>query len=271
MIHSASRAALAQLEDQLEEVIGSEADLQSVAGELHAVSRVLAGQPRLRRALADPSTAEAARANLAAGVLGGKVSSPAVALVQRVVRYRWSNPWDMTDALSIAGDTLLLGSADKAGHLDDVEDQLFRFGRIVRGDDRLRTLLDDQSVAADRRSALLVDVLGGKTDPVTTALLDQGVRSGRKRTVESAIDELLELTATRRGRSIADVASAVPLSDRQLDRLAMALTRLYGRTITVRVQVDPAVRGGLVIRVGNEVIDGSVAQRLATVRAELAG
>lgn len=271
MIHSASRAALAELEQDLETVIQSGSDLSSVAGELHAVNRLLAGQARLRRALADPATAAAARSQLAAGVLDGKVSPAAVQLVERVATSRWSNPWDMTDALSIAGDTLLLGAADKADHLDDVEDQLFRFGRIVRGNDQLRILLDDQSVPGEQRSALLADVLGSKVDPVTKALLDQGVRSNRKRTIELAVDDLLELTATRRGQSVADVTSAVALSDVQLDRLGTALTRIYGRRITVRVQVEPSVRGGLIIRVGNEVIDGSVEYRLATVRAELAG
>ena len=271
MIHSASRVAMAQLEPQLESFIRAGSDIEAVGQDAHAVSRLLSSQPRLRRALADPSTAAGARSQLAGAVFTGKISASAVELVQRVVASRWSNPWDMTDALSIAGDTLLLGAAEKAGRLDDIEDQLFRFGRIVRGNDQLRTLLDDQSVPAERRSALLADVLGSKVDPVTAALLDQGVRSNRKRTVELAVDDLLDLTATRRGRSVADVTSAVPLSDVQLSRLGTALTHIYGRPITVRTQVDASVRGGLVIRVGNEVIDGSVEYRLATVRAELAG
>lgn len=271
MIHAASRAALAALEQELERLIATDADLPAVAGELYSVNRLLESQPRLRRALADPATAQTARGQLATGLLSGKLSDAALGIVTNTVTSRWSNPWDLTDALSIGGDTLLLGAADKAGQLDEVEDQLFRFGRIARAQDDLRLLLDDSSVPGDRRSALLHSVLDGKADPITVALLEQGVRDGRKRTVDLAVDDLLELTATRRGQSVADVTSAVPLSDEQEQRLSAALTRIYARTITVRTQVDPAVQGGLVVRVGNEVIDGSVARRLATVKAELAG
>jgi len=88
--------------------------------------------------------------------------------------------------------------------------------------------------------------------------------------VESAVDDLLELTAARRGQSMADVTSAVPLDYYQQTRLTAALSRIYGRPITVRIQLDPAVQGGLLVRVGNEVIDGTVVHRLATVRSDLA-
>ena len=273
MIHAASRAALSTLGDQLDTLIstGSAESLSSVAAELYQVNRLLAGQPRLRRSLGDASTAPRSRSDIAHRLLDSKISSGAMDVVAEVVAARWSNPWDMSDAMAIAGDELLLGSADKSGQLDNVEDQLFRFGRIVRGQDELRTLLDDQTVSADRRAALLRSVLGDKVDPITEQLIEQGVRDGRKRTVELAIDDLLELTAQRRGQSMADVTSAVPLDYYQQTRLTAALTRIYGRPITIRVQIDPEVMGGLVVRIGNEVIDGSVAHRLATVRAELAG
>lgn len=271
MIHAASRAALARLQDELESVIRAGGDLPAVAAELYSVNRLLDAQPRLRRALADPATATAARAQLAQGLLTGKISDAALQIVTSAVSYRWSNPWDLTDALSISGDTLLLGAADQTGRLDDVEDQLFRFGRITRAQDDLRSLLDERAAAPDHRASLLHSVLDGKADPVTIALLEQGVRNGRKRTVELAVDDLLELTAQRRGQSVADVTSAVPLTDAQEQRLGAVLSRMYERTITVRSQIDPAVRGGLVIRVGNDLIDGSIARRLATVKAELAG
>ena len=306
MIHAASRAALAQLRQNLQvELRGrsgpsgsgpiavlahlrdtikaqlrddpepATADLGAataeLAGEMHQVSRLLEVQPRLRRAFGDPSTADDRRGEFARAVLTGKISDRALNLVVDAVRLRWSNPWDLTDALSIVGDEILLDSAQNAGHLDNVEDELFRFGRILRAQDDLRGLLDEQSVPAERRVGLLNDVLGTKVDPATLGLLDQAVRSGRKRTIELAIDDLLERTAELRGQSIADVTSAVVLTDAQEERLSAALSRLYDRTITVRTLIDPSVQGGLVVRVGNEIIDGSVAHRLAVVRAELAG
>ena len=219
------------------------AALAQLAGELHQVSRLLEVQPRLRRALGDPSTAAERRTGFARNLLGGKISDPALNLVAQAVSLRWSNPWDLTDALSIVGDELLLDSAQRAGQLDNIEDELFRFGRILRAQDDLRGLLDDQSVPAERRIGLLTDVVGDKVDPVTLALLDQAVRSGRKRTIELAIDDLLERTAEVRGQSVADVSTAVALTDEQEQRLGAALSRWYDRTITVRTLGRP-VRAG---------------------------
>ena len=272
MIHAASRAAQAELRTALGGDLPARAgSLTERAAELHNVSRLFETEPRLRRTLGDPATSAERRRDLAASLLTGKVSDTAVALVSQAVGLRWSNPWDLTDGLSMLGDEILLDSALHAGHLDNVEDELFRFGRILRAQDELRGLLDEQAVPADRRVALMNDVLAGKADPVTVALLDQAVRSGRKRTMELAIDDLLERTAVIRGQSMADVTSAILLSDEQEQRLGAALSRIYGRLITVRTQVDPAVQGGLIVRVGDEIIDGSVARRLADVRAELAG
>ena len=95
--------------------------------------------------------------------------------------------------------------------------------------------------------------------------------SHRKHSVGFAIDDLLQAAARRRERSVAKVVSAVELSDAQQARLVAALTELYGRPISVRTAVEPAVRGGLVVRIGDEVIDGSVAARLTQARSALAG
>ena len=272
MIHAASREAQAELRAALgRDLPARSGTLTELAAELHSVSRLFETEPRLRRTLGDASTAADRRSELAGNLLTGKVSDTAVALVSRAVALRWSNPWDLTDALSMLGDEVLLDSALRGGHLDNVEDELFRFGRILRAQDELRGLLDEQAVPADRRVALMNTVLDGKADAATVALLDQAVRSGRKRTMELAIDDLLERTAIIRGQSMADVTSAIVLSDEQEQRLGAALTRMYDRPITVRTQVDPSVQGGLIVRIGDEIIDGSVARRLAVVRAELAG
>ena len=272
MIHAASRAAQAELRTALgSDLPARTGTLVELPAELHNVSRLLETQPRLRRTLGDGSSSPERRSELAGNLFTGKVSATAVALVSKAVGLRWSNPWDLTDGLSMLGDEVLLDSAHHAGRLDNVEDELFRFGRILRAQDELRGLLDEQAVPADRRVALMNEVLAGKVDPVTVGLLDQAVRSGRKRTMELAIDDLLERTASLRNQSIADVTSAIVLSDEQEQRLGATLSQLYGRTITVRTQVDRSVQGGLIIRIGNEIIDGSVAHRLAVVRSELAG
>ena len=113
-------------------------------------------------------------------------------------------------------------------------------------------------------------VLSDKVRPVTEALLEHAVASSRKRNIELAIDELLEAAAARQARSIARVVSAVGLTDEQESRLAAVLSQLYGRPIAVHTAIDPAVQGGLAVRVGDEVIDGTIASRFAAVRAALA-
>ena len=75
----------------------------------------------------------------------------------------------------------------------------------------------------------------------------------------------------RRGQSVARVTSAVALAPAQEQRLTEVLGRLYGRAIGLQVTVDPSVLGGLVVQVGDEVIDGSIAHRLEAARRRLAG
>jgi F-type H+-transporting ATPase subunit delta len=116
---------------------------------------------------------------------------------------------------------------------------------------------------------LLDSLLRGKADTVTVELLERTVRSGRKHSMALAVDGLLTEVAWRRQRATALVRSAAPLTDEQITRLAAVLREMYGRDIDIRVVIDPAVTGGLVVRVGDEVIDGSVAGRLAAARSAL--
>ena len=273
-MHAASRGALATLRERLSAVTNrfSTVDgLTTLSTELMQVGDLLTAQPLLRRRLADPSTNPEGRADLAAQLLDNRIGTSSVSLVREAVALRWSSPWDLIDALEILSDEVLLAAADQTGTLDAVEDELFRFGRIIDGDSRLSTLLDDMAATADRRVELVRALVGGKVDTVTQLLLEHAVASARKRTLSHAVDALLDLTAEHRNRSTARVVSAVELTAAQERRLAEALTEIYQRPITVLSAVDPRVRGGLVVRVGGEIIDGSVTARLAEIRAALAG
>lgn len=271
MIRAASREALAQLDQRVDAATEAAklTGLQAIAGNLYDMAAVLAGQPQLRRGLANQSRPPADRARLIDKLFEGKVGEPALQLARDAVSLRWSTPWDMTDSLEIAADRIMLQLADQRGKLDAVEDELFRFGRIVDGSDDLRSRLDDQVVPAARRAELLRGVLRGKVEEVTLVLLERAVRSGRKRSVILAVDDLLDEAAARRNRSTATVRTAIELTDEQSRRLASTLAGMYGREIDVRTEIDPSVRGGLVVRIGNDLIDGSVAGRLAAVRAAL--
>jgi F-type H+-transporting ATPase subunit delta len=274
MMRSASREATEHLGRRRDQVVGGDASVEvltALARELYAVAGLLVAQPRLRRALGDPATSPDARAGLIGGLLAEKISSAAAEIAGAAVRERWSSPWDLTDALEGAGDDALFASADREGALDRVEDELFRFERVLDAEGALTSLLDEHVVPPARRVALLDQVLAGKVHPITLALLQHAVVSDRKRTVRLAIDDLLQAAAARRQRSVARVISAIELTGAQLTRLTTALGDLYGRAINIRSAVDPAIRGGLVIRVGDEVIDGSIAARLMQARTALAG
>ncbi|MEO6703944.1 MAG: F0F1 ATP synthase subunit delta [Jatrophihabitantaceae bacterium] len=274
MIHSASREALTELRGRLTAATARFSTTEGLAGlsdELYGVSRVLFGEPRLRRALADPSTEAARRAELAGRLLDGKISASAMQIVRDAVSMRWSAPWDLVDSLELLADEVLFAAADDAGCIDQVEDELFRFERIVADQPQLMVLLDEPLTTTERKVQLLDSVVAAKVHPISRELLKHAVSSHRKHSVTLAIDDLLQAAAQRRDRSVAKVVSAVELTAGQQDRLIAALSELYGRPISVRTSIEPSVRDGLVVRIGDEVIDGSVAARLTQARNAMVG
>lgn len=246
-------------------------DLLALADELFAVARVLQGQLALRRALADPSGKPEDRATLAGRLFGGKVSATTVDLVETIARQRWSHPADLVEAATTLATEASLDAADVRGELDGVEDELFRFGRIVAGDRELARILGDRRAAAEGKNALLDRLLSGKVSPVTEQLLRNVLSAPHVGSADVAIERLSEVASRRRGQSVARVTTAAPLTATQEQRLSDVLGRLYGRQVGLQVTVDPSVLGGLVVRVGDEVIDGSVAHRLEAARRRLAG
>jgi len=271
-MHAASRQALRALRQRLDTVTGKAGSdaLVELAGELTAVAELLTGQPRLRRVVADPSTEPERRADLVARLLDGKIGANSLQVAREAVALRWSTPWDLVDALELTSADVLLAAAENDGVLDRVEDELFRFERILDSQSDLSALLDEAAVPASRRIELLDAVVASKVHPITRELLEHAVASRRRRALSFALGDLLDAAANRRERSIAKVVSAVELSADQQNRLAETLSELYHRSISVRIAVEPAVRGGLIVRIGDEVIDGSVAARLSQVRRALA-
>jgi F-type H+-transporting ATPase subunit delta len=273
-LRSASREAVAILGRRRDEILGAGASqevLSTVASELYSVAALLVAQSRLRRVLGDAASDADGRAQFAGSLLQGQVGAQTIEIVKAAVAQRWSSPWDLTEALERAGDDSLFASAESQGLLDTVEDELFRFERILDGAGELAELLDEQGVDAERRKGLLGSVVAGKVHPITLQLLQHAVGSERKTGINLAIDDLLDVAAARKAQSVARVASPVELTAEQQSRLAAVLTEMYGRPINVRTAVDPSIRGGLVVRVGDELIDGSITTRLLQARSALAG
>ena len=273
VLQAASRESLADLNARLDVFVDQvgDAELEKLGDELFAVTRLLATQPGLRRHLADASVAESSRTGFAERLFGDKIARPSLEALFAAVAARWSRPLDLVDALEILARNATLGAAEKDGKLDDVEDELFRFGRILDREPELAGLLADTDTPTDGRVGLLDRLLGGKVSPVTATLLRQTVLLPRGRHLYAVAEELAELAAARRQRSIARVATPVRLAPEQEDRLRDTLTRLYGRPMSLQIELDEALLGGLVVRVGGEVIDGSVAGRLEAARRALPG
>ena len=246
-------------------------ELLALADELFSVGRLMNGQLSLRRALSDPSGKPEDRAALAQRLFASKVSDTALDLIETVARLRWSHPIDLVDAFSALATEASLDAADVRGELDTVEDELFRFGRIIGGDRELGRILSDRKASTEGRKALLDQLLAGRVSPVTEQLLRNVLTGPHVGTAENAVERLSEVASRRRGQSIARVTTAVALTDAQEQRLADVLRRIYGRTVGLQVTVDPSVLGGLIVQVGDEVIDGSIAHRLEAAERRLAG
>lgn len=265
-----SRTSLAEVEERFNAVAGS-ADLGTLADELFAIADLLDREHGLRRALSDPAKPAEQKAQTVRALLSGKVSDPATATAEAAVSAKWSRAGDLSDVLERLGVVAAVGEAEAQGKLDDVEDELFRFGRIIAGNPELRRALTDTAAPEDGKRQLLRDLLDGKVAPTTLRLVTQLVLHPRGRSLESGLEEYGQLVAQQRQRLVAVVRSAVELSEEQKRRLAAWLKSSYGRDVHLNVEVDPRVLGGFSVRIGDEIIDTTIVGRIEEVRRRLAG
>lgn len=268
----ASREATAAARERLDALADSTAvDVERLAGELAAVTGLLDREVSLRRILTDPAQDGQAKADLLRRILGGQVGGDTLDLLGGLVRSRWSQPRDLVDTIEELAAVAELIGAQRAGKLDDVEDELFRFGRIVQSSPELRLALGDRAATHAAKEGLIRSLLGGRTNPVTERLVTRLVSHPRGRSLGTGLEAYSKLAAARRGRVVAVVTTAVPLSDRQRARLAAALAKLLGHPVHLNLDVDPEVIGGISVRVGDEIIDGSITSRLDEAARRLAG
>jgi F-type H+-transporting ATPase subunit delta len=165
--------------------------------------------------------------------------------------------------------TALVAVAEAEGVLAKVEDELFAFAKAAEQHAELRDALTDQNLPLANRQALVRDSLGGRAHPVTINLLSFVIESGRARDLSKIVDAFVQLAASSREHSVAEIRAAVSLTDKQRDGLQKALSRATGRTVEVKVVVDPTVIGGVVARVDDLVFDGSIASRLEDAKHAL--
>jgi F-type H+-transporting ATPase subunit delta len=264
-----SEQSLAAAQEQFDELL--EADASALADELFAVVDLLDREAVLRRTMSDPSAPDQARVGLVETILGGQLSSSALQAMRIIVAQRWARPADLMEAVETLARRAVLTQAERDGALDEIEDELFRFGRIVTHHAELSSLLSDRAAAQERRRELLDSLLEGKVQPTTRQLLGRVVTAPRSTSLDRGIDALCEQAAGRRGRTVAWVRSATVLTPDQERRLASALGRIYRREVAVHTELDPDVVGGLLIQVGDDVIDGTISRQLDEATRGLTG
>ncbi len=267
----ASRTSMAALREAVNARFDSadEAALATDGQSVLSFASLLGHERTLRQTLADGALESAAKQALLQRLLGEKMSQSALSLISETASHRWSSDADLVDALDETGQSLLLMSAEKQGRLDRVEEEIFRFGRIIDSNPDLQMALTNPAVDEASKAAITSDLLDGKADPITVSLLQSVTTELHGRPVQTAVSDLSTLAAARRGRVVAEVRSARALSEEQSSRLVAALGRLHNRDVQLNVTVDPSIMGGLEVRVGDEVIDATLSTRLEAARRRL--
>lgn len=266
----------------------AEADgvLDRLKDELAVFARALLEHETLRQALVDPSVSVLARWSVVAELLEGRAAPETSALIGFAVRAIAPSelPVVLAEVLALAEDpaerdqvsTGLRGTRDRlrgyaervlqqldsSDAVDGLEDELFRLSRVVDQNATLRRVLTDPSVPVESRVAILSELLAGRSSEAALRISTFAIRAGRVRNLVGTLEWLVELCAEERGRRVAEVRTSVELDDVERDRLASALQRLTARTVEVRTVIDQSVIGGILVSVGDLVLDGSVRLRM---------
>ena len=240
----------------------------ALSSELFFVADVLSSNIAVRRALTDPSRDGKAKAAFISDLLGKKIGALALGLVTELSSLRWSSPKDLVLVVEQLAIEAEASAANIAGELDRVEDEIFTASRAIAGSSELRRALN--SDAKEAKAVLVSQILKGASSS-TVKLVSELVNSWRGRSVESAFADYAHSLAARRNRVIALVRVASPMSSAQVERLSVALNKQVGQPVRVNIEIDTHVLGGVSVRFADELVDGTVSNRLAGAARALVG
>ena len=261
---SATRKALAGTHATLATL--GRADLR-VAEDLLAAGRVVGSSKQLRTALTDGEADAAQKRALVEAVFGSKLAADAVTLLLDLASNHWSDSSDLLEGIEELG----LRVASESAPDVPIDAELFAIERAVASDDELELALGSKLNPAASKVQIVDRLLAGTASPQTVAIVNHLVQQPRGRRIGELLRHAAFVVAEQRGFEIATVTTATPLSAAQLERLVRGLEAQYGRALRVNTIVDPAVLGGVRVQIGDDVIDGSVASRLSSLRQKLAG
>ena len=263
-----SDAALAAVLEKTEEVLGDGEQGVAVGDDLFGFARTLDQQHALRRALTEPAVPLEAKSSLLRRLMGDQLDEKSLQVIESAIDKRWSRAGDLADTLESASVTAHVAQADKHGQLDELEDHLFRFGRIVEGNAAMRDVLADREKPLAGKRAMLETLLEGKVDEPTKHLLGQAV-AVRRRSLAAVLASYQKVAASRRDSLVATVWVAAPISEDQRERLSAALAKQYDKDVHLNFVVDPQVLGGVRVAIADEVIDSTVQTRLRLAQRRL--
>jgi F-type H+-transporting ATPase subunit delta len=268
-----SRVSVLSLRGVLDEKIKtlSANDAAQFSNDLFTILTVLSTSVGMRRALTDNARDAGAKAELISNIFGNKINPPAQSLLAAAAGMRWSSPSELADAIEQFAVEAQAIVADKNNELDKLEDQLFDFARVLVANPELRQALNTATDSADGKVTLLNSIVKTKYAGATINLLNRVVVLRRGRNLDATLAAYSHYVSIRRNRLVAHVRTAVELSPAQQQSLITALGKAVGETVHINVEVDPKVLGGISIRYGDEIIDGTVINRLAEASRALVG
>ncbi len=269
-----SRQSLAAARAALEKKISSldSASISKVSTDLLSMVAVFDSNIALSRALTDPSRKTEDKSELVKRVFENGVSETTFAFVKELIALRWSYASDLVRAIERLGVETEAAAAEKDGALDRLESELFAFTQTIQDSSELRAVLADRTVQSTaKKSALIRTLLNGKATESTMRLIGAMVDQPRGRNVEAGMRDLTEAVAARKNRTIVHVKSAIALSKEQIDRITKSLSAQIGATVRLNVEIDSKILGGLSVRFGDELIDGSIATRIIGAERTLSG
>jgi F-type H+-transporting ATPase subunit delta len=240
----------------------------SLSAELFFIADVLGSNIAVRRALTDPSRDAQAKGAFIKDLLASKVGAAALGLLTEISALRWSGAKDLVQVIEQLAIEAEASAANISGELDRVEDEIFTAATAFAGSTELRKAVT--SDATNAKAALVAEVLKNASSS-TVKLVSQMVNAWRGRSIEATFADYQWALAARRNRVIALVRVATPLTQAQQDRLATSLTSKVGQPVRINIEIDPSVIGGVSVKFADEIVDGSVSNRLAGAARALAG
>jgi F-type H+-transporting ATPase subunit delta len=243
--------------------------IDQVEADLEEFARLLIGQVRLRKALADPGLPPEPKRALLAELGQGRLDEATIELLATAATRQRVRLRDVPGLLAALAAQAAFTAADKAGKLERLESELFFVGSLVEREPALRSALTNPGLPVANKRALVADLLKGRVSGRAASLADLLVELNEGHDLDTVAKEWAQAAAARRNRVVAEVRSAVELDGPRQARLAEALTRVLGKPVVLQTVVDETILGSVVVRVGDELFDGSIRSRLEQAREAL--